>query len=777
MTSATSSTADLVIPATVIKERWKISKKIGGGGFGEIYEAIDFQTNECVAIKVESTKQAKQVLKMEVAVLKRLQGKAHVCHFIGCGRNELFNYVVMTLQGRNLADIRRSMKRGCFSISSTMRIGIQILDSIEAIHSVGFLHRDIKPSNFALGKIPELTRTIIMLDYGLARQYTNANGDVRAPRQVAGFRGTVRYASVNAHQNRELGRHDDLWSLYYILAEFITGELPWRKIKDKEQVGTMKQTFDHNQLLKFMPREIRPVLEYIQTLTYFDKPDYNLIRSYFKEYLKRKNISESDVYDWEGVSDSIVANKLDQSAGYQSRPRDSGYVGRTHTSSAVVNKGVSSNQQGSRLPLARKMISSEEGSKNARVTNKKEATRSRDSVLVGNELASEVVVTRNAVDKAGGGGHDLPDAGEGRRPQPICSSSVSQLKSAISNYRDNSCTHAVMVLVEPGENSNGCDATKAAPMTMGSHWMGGEEEEQSLTTEEEKLDAENLRSQKKTERNIPPKLYSMFNQFFDRRGTDTDQSAVCEALHKRSFSPGLRQSEFDSAPRWKVNNSMTVEDLEGVGVGGGGGALRGEDAPLTRRYAQQHMGKSGSSTPMKAAGTAVPTATATAASGTSCSSGQLDQLLANNANNATTERRQNLFERSGVQRVGNSYILQQQQQHQQQQHGRISSVSNTNISNMSSSANVNNSNSNSKLRNRDNNNVLTSGCSLGALNNDANFVTAGAVCGESARFCARGGVASFRCQVSRVSGPGCLPGSPLSLARASLVPLLVSFIV
>ena len=89
-----------------------------------------------------------------------------------------------------------------------------------------------------------------MLDYGLARQYVTQTGEgkwyfisfwdaldfiillhnfttikVRQPRAVAGFRGTVRYASVNAHDNREMGRHDDLWSLFYMLIEFLQGKI------------------------------------------------------------------------------------------------------------------------------------------------------------------------------------------------------------------------------------------------------------------------------------------------------------------------------------------------------------------------------------------------------------------------------------------------------------------------------------------------------------------------------------------------------------------------
>ncbi|XP_058397357.1 tau-tubulin kinase 2 isoform X2 [Diceros bicornis minor] len=259
---------DILSVGILVKERWKVLRKIGGGGFGEIYDALDMLTRENVALKVESAQQPKQVLKMEVAVLKKLQGKDHVCRFIGCGRNDRFNYVVMQLQGRNLADLRRSQSRGTFTISTTLRLGRQILESIESIHSVGFLHRDIKPSNFAMGRFPSTCRKCYMLDFGLARQFTNSCGDVRPPRAVAGFRGTVRYASVNAHRNRE-------------------------------QVGSIKERYDHRLMLKHLPPEFSIFLDHISSLDYFTKPDYQLLTSVFDNSIKTFGVIESDPFDWE----------------------------------------------------------------------------------------------------------------------------------------------------------------------------------------------------------------------------------------------------------------------------------------------------------------------------------------------------------------------------------------------------------------------------------------------------------------------------------------------
>lgn len=249
---------------------------------------------------MESCASNKQVLKMEVAVLKRLQNSSiHVCEFIGCGRNNKVNYVVMSLLGPNLSELRKHQPNQKFSISTTLRVGLQIISAVQSMHDCGFLHRDIKPSNFAIGDTPETARTCYMLDYGLSRQYTTVTGEVRQPRPVAGFRGTVRYASLNAHLSRDLGRHDDLWSVFYLLIELAVGHLPWRRIRDKEEAGECKAKYDHKKLIRGLPVEFNRFLEELKSSSYYDKPDYSLIMSALKDAINRLGIQEADPYDWE----------------------------------------------------------------------------------------------------------------------------------------------------------------------------------------------------------------------------------------------------------------------------------------------------------------------------------------------------------------------------------------------------------------------------------------------------------------------------------------------
>ena len=101
-----------------------------------------------------------------------------------------------------------------------------------------------------------------------------------------------------------MGRHDDLWSLFYMIVEFVVGQLPWRKMKDKEQVGTMKDKYDHSSFLKHLPHEFSIYLEHVQSLDYYDKPDYDKLLTLFQDCMKRKGIKETDLYDWERTSET-----------------------------------------------------------------------------------------------------------------------------------------------------------------------------------------------------------------------------------------------------------------------------------------------------------------------------------------------------------------------------------------------------------------------------------------------------------------------------------------
>lgn len=352
-----NSLEDLVQPGTILKGRFQILKKIGTGGFGSIYETKDILTDNLIATKVESTDSPKQVLSMEVKVLRRLQGYPHVCEFIYYGISDKFSYVCMSLQGKNLAELRRATSinsKSSFSLSTTLRLGQQILRAIKSIHSIGFLHRDIKPSNFAMGRHPHNSKKVYMLDFGLARQYiqpgTSMKADrieLRPPRPVAGFRGTVRYAAVNAHLNNEMGRHDDLWSLFYMIVEFANGSLPWRKIKEKEEVGKMKQLYDNRTLLKHLPTDFKEFLNHIEHLNYFMEPDYALLSSIFDRCMERRGIKSTDPYDWEyPVPESTAsASILDAKTTTPDLVRDKHVATKPASPNQVMNMNQSQKHQ------------------------------------------------------------------------------------------------------------------------------------------------------------------------------------------------------------------------------------------------------------------------------------------------------------------------------------------------------------------------------------------------------------------------------------------------
>ncbi|EYC30169.1 hypothetical protein Y032_0005g2492 [Ancylostoma ceylanicum] len=223
---------------------WTITKKIGEGGFGAVYLCKN-KEGELNALKVEAENDPLGLLKMEVYVLMELKKtKFQARHFLGLkDRGHVpgkFNYVVMTLVGKSLQELRNEAPMKKFSMGTAISVGRQCLEALEDLHNVGILHRDIKPGNYTIGRkeMNEL-RKIYMLDFGMARKFIKEDGTLRNPRARAGFRGTVKYAPLACHVHREQCRKDDIESWMYMLVEITCGRLPWRNLTNWDELSVL----------------------------------------------------------------------------------------------------------------------------------------------------------------------------------------------------------------------------------------------------------------------------------------------------------------------------------------------------------------------------------------------------------------------------------------------------------------------------------------------------------------------------------------------------------
>lgn len=311
-------------PGDMIKHQYSVAKKLGEGGFGAVYLVEDTRTKQKHAMKIESVRKQIQVLKMEVVVLKDLldRGGRHVCKIIDRGRNKVFNYVIMTLVGHSLGELRRNCPGSKFSIGTAICAGIQCMGAIQDLHKIGYLHRDVKPENFAIGKEEaKEQRLIIILDFGLARKFINDRGVIRTPRSAAGFRGTVRYAPLNAHLSRELSRKDDLETWFYQQIEITKGKVPWSTVADKDEVGRHKlRARQTGEMTQGTPRQYAQIIQYIDNLKYYDEPDYEFIYGLLRQALQENRVRETDPYDRERGGRHRQQTQMLPPPGYHRHP-------------------------------------------------------------------------------------------------------------------------------------------------------------------------------------------------------------------------------------------------------------------------------------------------------------------------------------------------------------------------------------------------------------------------------------------------------------------------
>ena len=282
-----------------------VDKLIGKGGYGDIYHVRSKIHPEAeLAMKIEMIfDKKKSYLYNEREILMKLQDSPYFPKFITYGKTVIFRYMVEECLGPSLAAIRKLIPSGHFSLSSSLRIGIESLKAIETLHKHGYLHRDIKPSNFLVRA--DASPHILLIDYGLARSYLDPNtGKVLPPREKVGFVGTAKYASFNAHENIDLGRRDDLFSWFFSLLEIMTGKLPWISSRDKIETYKSKQRVDIEGFCKSLPKQILSIYSLLKQYSFEDEPDYKLIISYLVKAMEENHCHWDDKYEWDVLSDS-----------------------------------------------------------------------------------------------------------------------------------------------------------------------------------------------------------------------------------------------------------------------------------------------------------------------------------------------------------------------------------------------------------------------------------------------------------------------------------------
>ena len=257
----------------VLNDKYKLIEELGEGAFGKIYVGKNINTDEKVAVKLQ-TDEGSILLRNEARIYNLLRDVKGVPRLKIFGKEYGINYMVIQLLGKTVIDNNNSI--------DVINIGIQIIDIIRDIHSRGVIHRDIKPDNILYSL--NTKEQIYLIDFGLSLCYKDKNGRHISQRNSREIIGSINFISVNIHKGISSSRRDDIISIYYVLVYLIVGDLPWNINTMKEtkiekmynNVFKMKQNI--NLLSKYGIHEnIYKMYEHCLELNYSDEPDYDYL--------------------------------------------------------------------------------------------------------------------------------------------------------------------------------------------------------------------------------------------------------------------------------------------------------------------------------------------------------------------------------------------------------------------------------------------------------------------------------------------------------------------
>ncbi len=241
----------------VLNHIFEVTRFIARGGMGEVYEGINVNTDERVAIKVmlpalAADANVQAMFRKEAKTLTRLSHPALVQYRVLAQEPHLKVLYIVTdyIPGSNLSDVLGTVPRDAGSLAGLLR---RLADGLRVAHDLGAVHRDIAPDNILLED--GLLDRARVIDFGIAKDLDPSKGTIVGD----GFAGKLNY--VAPEQLGDFGREVGPWSDIYSLALVILTIAGGQRI---DMGATLVDAVDKRRAgvdVSVAPPSLRPVLE------------------------------------------------------------------------------------------------------------------------------------------------------------------------------------------------------------------------------------------------------------------------------------------------------------------------------------------------------------------------------------------------------------------------------------------------------------------------------------------------------------------------------------